>query len=213
MPMFPPNHPERLQLAAAAGVTAVEPVVRGQLIVREGELVTPRAFSMLKAMGAGGVEPAAVPSSLLWMIPIATGMAILVLWWRLGRRRLAGPSEAVVIVDDELPGVGRGAMAPSREELLALLREEFVGALVEQRRTMLNAQQRAHDELERLENRLSDLQVPLRSRLDAYEARIADLERELHRRGDENRELFQATIELMQQKVEQEKAGRPVNFN
>jgi hypothetical protein len=141
-----------------------------------------------------------------------SGAVIFALWWLVGRRRTGGPSEAVVIVDDEPASAGPVA-APTREELLALLREEFVSTLVEQRQTMMDAQQRAHLELAHLERRLGEFQAPLQSRLDAYEQRIADLEQELHRQGDENRELLQATIELMQQKVREAKAGGRVTLN
>jgi hypothetical protein len=205
----------RLRVAAAMVGDAPETIRRGQVIVRGGEVVTPRMAAMIETMRRGETPVAAGSSrELVAVVSALSGALIFALWWLMGRRRPASPSEAVVIVDDEPLTPARGPVAaPTREELLALLREEFVGTLVEQRRTMLDAQQQARAELARLEERLTMLQAPLQCRLDAYEQRIAELETELHRQGDENRELLQTTIELMQQRVREAKAGGRVTLN
>jgi len=203
----------RVEAAMSEGAAGAETIRRGQVLVHEGETLTPRTLAMIEAMRRGEVPaPATGQRPLLIAVSALSGAVIFALWWLVGRRRTGGPSEAVVIVDDEPVSAGLVA-APTREELLALLREEFVSTLVEQRQTMMDAQQRAHMELAHLERRLGEFQAPLQSRLDAYEQRIADLEQELHRQGDENRELLQATIELMQQKVREAKAGGRVTLN
>jgi septal ring factor EnvC (AmiA/AmiB activator) len=92
--------------------------------------------------------------------------------------------------------------------MVELLRDEFVGALVAQRRTMLDAQDQAQRELARIEFRLQEIQAPLQERLNAYERRIGELEQELTKRGEESQELLRATIDLMQQKAAEEKSGR-----
>jgi septal ring factor EnvC (AmiA/AmiB activator) len=126
-------------------------------------------------------------------------------WWMFIRSRRRPVSDAVIVVDDE-----NAVTAPAdlRAGMVEVLRDEFVGALVAQRRTMLDAQDQAQRELARIEFRLQEIQAPLQERLNAYERRIGELEQELTKRGEESQELLRATIDLMQQKVAEEKSGR-----
>ncbi len=57
------------------------------------------------------------------------------------------------------------------------------------------------------------MQAPLQERLAAYENRIQELEKELSARTEENRELLKLKIDMLRQQLEEERAGRRVNFN
>jgi hypothetical protein len=78
---------------------------------------------------------------------------------------------------------------------------------------LLSTQEKAALELAQLEQRLARLQAPLEQRLRAYEERIADLERELAAKGEENRELIKAKIELTRKKLASEQGMDTVAWN
>ena len=99
-------------------------------------------------------------------------------------------------------------------QMLAVLRDKFVYALLFQRRQLIATQQQAAAELAALEARLEKMQAPLQDRIKAYEGRISDLEKELAERSAENRELINATIALAKQRLEEEKSGaRVISWN
>ena len=63
-----------------------------------------------------------------------------------------------------------------------------------------------------LTDRLSSLQAPFNERLQAYEARIQELEREIQAKDEENRALILAKLETTQRQIRlereaEEKAG------
>ena len=64
-----------------------------------------------------------------------------------------------------------------------------------------------------MEQRLEKLHAPLEERLKAYERRIADLERELAAKGEENRELLKARIDTARKKLASELAKGPTEWN
>jgi hypothetical protein len=90
-------------------------------------------------------------------------------------------------------------------ELREFAKEALVRGLYHQRNALMETQKRAQEALAELENRLSDLHLPVHERIRAYERRIAELERELETRGEEMRELTKATLLLVKQKLEQER--------
>jgi len=100
-----------------------------------------------------------------------------------------------------------------RSGVMAQLKEKTVSSLVNQRSEMLEAQQAAAMEMAELERRLNELQTPLQERLRAYETRIADLEKALAVKGEENRELIKAKIELMRKQLEAERKNSSLQFN
>ncbi len=99
-----------------------------------------------------------------------------------------------------------------RSGVMAQLKDKAVSSLAAQRTDMLEAQQAAAVEMAELEKRLNELHAPLQDRLRAYEGRIADLEKALAAKGEENRELIRAKIELMRKQLEAERA-KDVQFN
>ena len=100
-----------------------------------------------------------------------------------------------------------------RSGVVSQLKEKAVSSLVTQRSDMMNAQQAAAAEMAELERRLSELHTPLQDRLRAYEGKIADLEKALAAKGEENRELIKAKIELMRKQLEVERKGSTLQFN
>jgi hypothetical protein len=97
--------------------------------------------------------------------------------------------------------------------LTQLLREKFVRALISQRGQLLDAQRSATAEMAELERRLNELRLPLQERLRAYEKRISDLEKALAVKGEENRELIKAKIQLTRRQLEAERARNRVVLN
>ena len=81
----------------------------------------------------------------------------------------------------------------------------MVQGLYEQRNALLDTQRMAQQALVELEQRLAALQLPQQERIRAYERRIAELEKELETRGEEVRELTQATLLLVRRKLEEER--------
>jgi hypothetical protein len=90
-------------------------------------------------------------------------------------------------------------------ELRQFAKEALVQGLYHQRSALIETQKRAQQALADLENRLSELNLPVHERIRAYEKRIAELEKELETRDEEMRELTRATLLLVKQKLEQER--------
>ncbi len=93
------------------------------------------------------------------------------------------------------------------------LKKKFVRRLVSERSQMLDAQQSATAELAELERRLDELHAPLQERLHAYEKRIVELEQMLAAKGEENRELLRAKIQMTRQQLEAARAKNRLEYN
>src|SRR5206468_430318 len=93
------------------------------------------------------------------------------------------------------------------------LMSKLVRGLAMQRKQLLETQKKAEQELAELEQRLSAVQAPLEDRLKAYEQRIAELEKGLTAKGEENRELIKATIAMAKKKLQQERSKDRLAWN
>ena len=145
--------------------------------------------------------------------------------WQLTRRK---PTMALV------PAANAGALEWQQRALIAEQRSEklqtvarsgvfahfshwlsrlLTQRLISQRRLLLDTQSNAAAEMAELEARLEKVQAPLQDRLTAYEKRIAELEKELTVRGEENRELLKAKIEMMRRQLEVEREKNRLEFN
>jgi hypothetical protein len=106
---------------------------------------------------------------------------------------------------------GRAARAQQaiRSGVMGWMREKIVHSLFRQRAELLDAQQKAEAEMHELEQRLEQLHAPLQERIAAYEQRIEQLEKDLAAKGEENRELIGARINVARQhlNVERERLG------
>ncbi len=97
----------------------------------------------------------------------------------------------------------RTALVP---HLARWLRSKVMRKLARQRAHLLETQQKAEQDLAELEQRLASMHAPLEERLKAYEERIAELQKNLHAKGEENREIIKATIAIARKKLETERS-------
>ena len=97
--------------------------------------------------------------------------------------------------------------------LVDALKDAVVQELAAQRRELLAAQQAATGELTELARRLESVQTPLLERLRAYEQRIGELENQLGEQSKENRELLKLKIEMLREKVDEERGQSRLRFN
>ncbi len=154
------------------------------------------------------------------------GLALVMILWRLRSRPstalvLAGGGEQVLSSSDPmaLPAgddawraralvaedKARRAQEAIRSGALGWMREKIFQVLSRQRSELLSAQQRAGQEMHELEQRLEQLHTPLQERIQAYEKRIEELERDLAAKGEENRELIGARIAVAKQRLSAER--------
>ena len=140
---------------------------------------------------------------------LAVGMALLGILGA-GWIRFRGRSKAVTVVR-------LAPMGSSHPRLIAAGSGWFMRRLVEtwlaERRRWWAVQDRAEWELAELEERLARARAPLEARLEAYERRIAELENQLAKKGEENRELLQATISTARQRLERERSRGRLALN
>ena len=102
----------------------------------------------------------------------------------------------------------RAHVAP---HLARLMMNKLFRRLISQRSQMIATQEMAATEMAELEAQLEKVRAPLEERLRAYEKRIAELERQLAARGEENRELLKAKIFLVRKEIERAKNRLELN--
>jgi len=157
----------------------------------------------------------------------ALGAGIVLVLWRLRARRLASllpvalegastrelPANEAQWRDRALNAEARAQRAQEavREGVMGMMKDKVVHGLFDQRSDLLSNQQRAEAEMHALEQRLEQIHAPLQERISAYEKRIAELERELAVKGEENIELIKAKISLAKHQLEVER-GRSGRF-
>ena len=98
-------------------------------------------------------------------------------------------------------------------ELTAFAKEALVQGLYSQRNALLESERRALVALAELEDRLAEKQLARPDRIEAYQKRIAELEKLLETRDEEVRELARASLRLVRERLEQEqgKSGPRLN--
>lgn len=96
-----------------------------------------------------------------------------------------------------------------RMGVIGWMREKFVQTLFSDRAELLAVHRQAESEIRLLEQRLEKFNVAVQDRFTVYEKRIAELEGELAAKGELNRELIGAKIEVVKEKlsVERERLG------
>lgn len=150
-----------------------------------------------------------------WLLVALAGIAFVVLgafWIRARNRR--HPSSLLPVRAEKLspppPGWWHPGLAP---QLTQILKEAVVQGLAAQRSELLQAQQIAATEIGALVHRLDELKAPMQERLRSYEERIAELQKNLAERNEENRELLKLKIEMTRRQLEAERARNRVDFN
>ena len=163
----------------------------------------------------------------MWLVGALAAVVLIlaVATWQLARRRHP-VSMVPATVGDAAQWQERALIAEERSEklqsaaregLIAHLSQWFSRVLTQrlmsQRRLLMDSHDNAAAEMAALEARLEKVQAPLQVRLAAYEHRITELEKELTARGEENRELLKAKIEMMRKQLEAERGKNRVAFN
>jgi hypothetical protein len=158
--------------------------------------------------------PAPAPAAkdrrpLIWGIAFgALGMIVLMFLFRRPRPAVstqlipASNGQALIPVDD-----------PVRSNLLAWIKSAFLQRLISQRQQLLNDEAEATRRTMVIEEKLTNLQSALQTRISAYEARIERLEQELTAATLDNRELIRAQIELLKEKVAKAKQEHSLGRN
>jgi hypothetical protein len=152
-----------------------------------------------------------------WIAAALTAIAALLVWLVLMLRRSGVGSDKLIpagaapalLTNSGQSGAGTNPSAQQElkdralADLTEFAKQSLVQGLYSQRKALLEAQQKAQQELAALEGRLVALHLP--DRIQAYEKRIAELEKQLESRSDEVRELTSATLLLLRQKLEEER--------
>jgi hypothetical protein len=225
------------------GLVSADHYDEGQMIVRQGQTIDRKilaALSLLKEKTA--VAPAQTPanapaagvagSQMRWL-GIALGgifVMLLALFWLVARRRpdtllpariedaspeLSGDHwrQRALLAEERAQKAHDAARTGLLNQLAQWWSNRLTQKLVSQRARLLDAHQSAAIEIAELEARLERVHAPLQERLQAYEKRIAELEKELEVKGDENRELIKAKIQIARKQLEIERGKNRLEFN
>jgi hypothetical protein len=165
----------------------------------------------------------------------AVCFALLIILWRLRSRPstalvLQGGNPAIANGDPHALPSGEGeelwrsraliaeskaerAQQAIRSGVMGWMREKVFHTLFRQRAELLDAQQKAEAEMRELEQRLEQLHAPLQERITAYEQRIEELEKDLAAKGEENRELIGARINVARQHLSMQRERSRFGIN
>ena len=150
-----------------------------------------------------------------WTLMTMLVISVLILLLSVFRNR-----PAVEIITTTRVLARQGLSSRDREDAVTLgritdiLKEKLVLHLLASRRAGQMVQQQAAEEVADMERRLEQLHAPLQEKLHTYERRIAELERDLTRMGEQNRDLIRAKIEITKQRITAPpRAIRPEEFN
>lgn len=160
-------------------------------------------------------------------------LALVLILWRLRSRPSTSLSPVLIspaLPDGEQPALPEGAAPDSwqtraivaegkaerahqaiRSGVLGWMREKIFQTLFRHRAELLSVQQKAEAEMRELEQRLEQFHTPLQERIIAYERRIQELEQELAAKGEENRELIGARINIVRQHLSLERERFGIN--
>jgi len=105
-----------------------------------------------------------------------------------------------------VPATLRAALIP---QLARMMMSRLVQALFAQRTTLIDTQEEATRRMAELEERIARAQESLQGRFAAYENRIAELEKLLAAKEEENRELMRQNFQLAKRALEAENSPQP----
>ncbi len=215
----------------------------GEAIVKRGQVIDSRTLAALAqlreklAVGELQQQVAAAQSVARhvsrqnwWLLGGVVGLAGLVAvlgLWVSHRRQLisrlpvrVAEADHLLLSPDDAPLISQesgGESASLRAGFAAQLARwtgsRLVQRLLSQRSRMIEVQHEAAEEMAELAKRLEAVQTPLRERLQAYEGRIAELEKQLAKKGAENRELIKAKIDLTRRQLAAERERNQVELN
>ncbi|HPY30521.1 MAG TPA: hypothetical protein PLT00_03115 [Verrucomicrobiota bacterium] len=213
----------------------------GEVVVMRGQVVDERALAalaLLREKAARGELPSAAAYAqqevhranrlnawLLGGILALSGALVLLAAYVWRRRqpvtflpvRLGGADKILLVPETAIvtppPAPAEAVPSGFAAHLARLLGHSVVQRLFSQRAGLLDTQRLAAEEVSELEQRLEQLQTPLQERWQAYEQRIAELEKQLAQKGAENRELLKAKIDLTRRQLNAERARHDAMYN
>jgi hypothetical protein len=224
------------------GVTVNDTYEAAQVVVRKGQTIDRKALGALAVLREKSMigtlqtkleqEQTVVGQSRQQATWIAGGLGavclglVLVLWLRRSRPGTAivpvGANPALPEAGGDDPWRNRALVAEAKADrahaairsgVLGWMRERIFQKLSSDRAALLSTQQKAEIEMRELEQRLEQLHTPLQERIQAYERRITELEKELAAKGEENRELIGARIAAARQQLNLERERREFGTN
>jgi 7TM-HD extracellular len=186
-------------------------VVDAKIVAAISRLVEQTAAKQLQQnLAENTAQTAVVQERNRWLVIALIGSSLVAVTviWMIRRQPSASllPARAVdeygaVVVSNDW----RSSFAP---HLMRLLSGKLFQRLLSQRKQMIATQEKAANEMAELEAQLEKLRAPLEERLRAYESRIADLEKELATRGEENEALLKAKIGMVRKQLETARRGQ-----
>ena len=221
-----------LRARRVEGLTVMDDYPAASVLLAKGQIVDAQALSALTIMREKSLigtlqtqlvqEQSVAAQTTRWNRWLVGGLAALdglsiITLWRVRTRRSEVALPAVITATSnpaELAWRERAMLAEARAEqaqqavrsgVMQWMRERLVQGLFQQRKALLSTQQHAEAEMHALEQRLEQVQAPLQERIAAYEKRITELERELSAKGEENRELIKAKIQLARHQLAAER--------
>jgi hypothetical protein len=100
---------------------------------------------------------------------------------------------------EQATAVLRSELTP---HLARMMKDRLVWTLMTQRARLLSAHQANSEKVATLEHRLTAIQLQIRKQAEAYESRIAELEKELVQKSSVTRELLKFRVILAKQALE-----------
>lgn len=214
-------------------ILAADHYQAGQVIARRGQVVDRKIMAALEQLKektdlsrlrenlrAEQLKAVAASRQKRWLVAGASGVFVilLLLIWRLARRKRRATLLPARVASGglraEVPSPGDEAL---RSGLLAhlagLISNVFVRRLISQRAELLDSQEKAAAEVDQLGARLESAHSRMQDRLLAYERRIAELEKELETKDEENRELIKAELRTIRKQLEVERTRRQLGLN
>lgn len=224
------NLTSELRARHVSGLCVTDDYQPGQVIAHRGQVIDKKikaALDQLKEKTAAAqvqqllvndrVKTAQASERIRWLTGTLAGAVVILVptIWLLARRKQTVSLMPAIHVKDSEPWRERALIAEERaqkvqeaarsgvlSQLSFWLSNKFTERLISQQQSLLDAQNKAAAEMAELESRLEKIQAPLQDRLTAYERRIADLEKDLAIKGEENRELIKTKIDVVRKQLE-----------
>ena len=217
------------------GLCVTENFSAGQVIVKSGQVIDELALSAFDALEKRTAVAIALPAPVdaptptkkyYWLTGLAGGGIVLAIISGIILRRKKSVSRLPALADYAAENENlrpedwkHRAIAAERraEKAQKVIREGLVAQLARwmsdtlvqkllmQRAHLIEAQEKAVTEVDRLGQRLDTIHSRLQGRLSIYEQRIVELEKELDTKDEINRELIQAEIRKIRCQMDAER--------
>ena len=223
-----------LRAKRTEGLSVTANFAAGQVVAKRGQVMDEKTFAALtmlmeKTVVAAAAsllpaQPAPVSQNNFWLVGAAGGDLLAIISVLVLRRkkpgsllpaRLDGGSELSADSQDwqqrALAAERRADKAQTviRTGLIAHLARWMSDSLVQklllQRAYLIETQQKAVTEVDKLGQRLDTIHSRMQGRLSFYEQRIGELEKELDTKDEINRELIQAEINKIRRQMDAER--------